>query len=215
MKVKVYLQPKGDVFFSEQEKNNNFLTTYFKKIELARVEPDCPFCGMKLKNACCQCLEFANACSGLLAKYKAEAVDFFGKEYEWELSGFLLKAENMTLSSVVSEDNLLQLFYLGTQAKVGDEMFWVSEGTFDRKILKFYIYHMMKVYECRIKELSYQPEEGKVSLCKYEKHFVFPKDAYEEYVGGNGIHLEEETITLAQLGYTKYLQKIKKMVKKK
>ena len=213
MKVKVYLQPKGDVFFSEQEKNNNFLTTYFKKIELARVEPDCPFCGMKLKNACCQCLEFANACSGLLAKYEAEAVEVGGGVCV--LSCFPLKAENITLSSVVSEDNLPQLFDLGTKVKVWEKIFWVSEGTFDRKILKFYIYHkqLMKVYECRIKVLSYQPRESEVSLCKYVSHME-PYGKSAKVIYGR-YRIKEERKTLARFGYTKYLKKIKKMAKKK
>lgn len=155
MKTKIYLQPQNALGLIETPQQSIF-PKEFNKISLDFFEPPCPFCGIGLKNATCQCQDFKNARQKLLSSYPFENLNIEKSNGIDILHGFFIDMDNLTMAPAPFFPELVKLFDEGSTAGCRPNTWFVSCGNFENQTLKFFMRKKGETqnYLCEIKKVN-------------------------------------------------------------
>ena len=139
MEVKVNLELHAPGHCQDREDLSQWFKHLCKAVSIEPLEPLCPFCGGRLRNARCQCHEFDVRLQKFLSSYNKEDLHIGLKPEIPCATVFKISDMSSQIHITTFSGNLLSLFDYGTAACNRKQTWFVSQGNLDGQDLGFWL----------------------------------------------------------------------------
>lgn len=210
MEVKIYLDAER---FADpaQFAGKSAFAKEFDKVSQEFLEPECPFCGTRLKDAFCRCKKFGAAVQKLLAAYDNSNL-YVGRDGNMIVRCcFAAEAVTVTMTRVALSEDILKLFDEGTTAR-GRKSFWfVSKGLSEGRKLSFFLRGKgeSSVFLCETENVPYVVPQPEVTVCRCVRDFVSCGSVSGKPVMGR-YRIEHRQQEIDKFGYEEFFERLRK-----
>lgn len=223
MEVKVNLELHAPGHCQDREDLSQWFKHLCKAVSIEPLEPLCPFCGGRLRNARCQCHEFDVRLQKFLSSYNKEDLHIGLKPEIPCATVFKLSDMSSQIHVTTFSGNLLSLFDYGTTACNRKQTWFVSQGNLDGQDLGFWLRQKgcETVYRCYFsgipEHLIFLPQvrvyilksEFMGNNPKSQHSLIFTGRKLRGLIGGyKKINTEREVDVMS---YAEFLEKLKEL----
>ena len=210
MEVKVHLGQKSPVMLAN-DKIKVFFTNFFDKIGISSLEPLCPFCHRRLKEAHCYCKDYEKKVKKFLGEYGQENLYLSTVPNTENVSFFSLKVEDLSAKPEIEFSKIVPLFDQGTIARSGRDVWFVSIGELKNDVLEFWVRQRgsAEAWHCKVQNVSLSLPDIKVTVSRNETVTQPYGSAYGPIVLGR-YTLSHKKIEIDKFSYADFLKRLKK-----